>query len=60
MPSRFWLFLAFLLAFGASPAQAETAPKRVAAALDQAMVENPSPGVSTVVIGNPRIGDATM
>ncbi len=30
MPSRFWLSLAFVVAFGANPALAQPAPQRVA------------------------------
>ena len=60
MPSRFWLCLAFVAAFGANPAHAETAAKIVAVVLDQATVEKLPAGVSTLVIGNPMIADVTM
>lgn len=59
-PSRFWLSLAFVAAFGANPAHAETASKLVAVVLDQATVEKLPARVSTLVIGNPMIADVTM
>ncbi len=60
MPSRFWLSLAFVAAFGANPAHAQTAPRLVAVVLDQATVEKLPAGVMTLVIGNPMIADVTM
>ncbi len=60
MPSRFWLSLAFVAAFGANPAHAQTAAKLIAVVLDQARVEKLPTGVATLVIGNPMIADVTM
>lgn len=60
MPSRLWLCLAFVLAFGAKPAHAEAAPKLLSIVLDQAVVAKLPAGASTLVIGNPMIADVTM
>ena len=60
MPSRLWLFLAFLAAFGASPAKAGSAPKLIEVVLDQATVAKLPPGTSTLIIGNPMIADVTL
>ena len=59
MSSLIWLF-AFVMAFGASSAQADTALKYIAVVLDQAMVEKLPEGVSTLIIGNPMIADVTL
>ncbi len=60
MPSRFWLFIAFVIAFGATPARAESAPRLLAVVLDQATVAKLPAGTSTLIIGNPMIADVTM
>ena len=60
MLSRLWLFLAFLAAFGATPARAEPAPKLIDVVLDQATVAKLPPGTSTLIIGNPMIVDVTL
>jgi hypothetical protein len=60
LPSRLWLFLAFLVAFGVNPAKSESAPKLIAVVLDQATVVKLPPGASTLIIGNPMIADVTM
>jgi hypothetical protein len=60
MPSRFWLVLAFIVAFGPTRAHAETAPKLLAVVLDQATVAKLPAGASTIIIGNPMIADVTM
>jgi hypothetical protein len=60
MPSRFWLFLTFVAAFGANPAYSEAVPKLVTVVLDQATVEKLPTGVSTLIVGNPMIADVTM
>ena len=59
MPSRLLLFLAFLAAFGVSPAKTESAPKLLDVVLDQATVAKLPPGALTVIIGNPMIADVT-
>ena len=60
MPSRFWLFLAFIAAFGATKAHAQSAPKLLAVTLDQATVVKLPAGASTLIVGNPMIADVTM
>jgi len=58
MPSRLWLAVAFVLAFGASPARAET--DLIAVTLDQAKIARLPAGAATLIIGNPMIADVTM
>ncbi len=58
MPSRLWLVIAFVLAFGAPPARAET--DLIAVTLDQAKIAKLPPGATTLIIGNPMIADVTM
>ena len=58
MPSRLWLAAAFVLAFGASPARAET--DVIAVTLDQAKIAKLPAGATTLIIGNPMIADVTM
>ena len=58
MSSRFWLALAFVLAFGASPARAESTP--IAVTLDQAKIAHLPQGAATLIVGNPMIADVTM
>jgi hypothetical protein len=58
MPSRLWLAVAFILAFGASPARAET--DVIAVTLDQAKIAKLPAGATTLIIGNPMIADVTM
>jgi Flp pilus assembly secretin CpaC len=58
MPSRLWLAVAFILAFGASPARAET--DVIAVTLDQAKIARLPSGAATLIIGNPMIADVTM
>ena len=60
MPSRLWLFIAFLIAFGSEPAEAEPASKMLAVVLDQATVAQLPPRTSTLIVGNPMIADVTM
>ena len=60
MPSRLWLFIAFVAAFGSQPAQAETAAKTLAVVIDQATVAKLPPRTSTLIVGNPMIADVTM
>jgi hypothetical protein len=58
MPSRLWLAVTFILAFGASPARAET--DVIAVTLDQAKIARLPSGAATLIIGNPMIADVTM
>ena len=58
MPSRLWLAVAFVLAFGALPARAET--DLIAVTLDQAKIARLPAGAATLIIGNPMIADVTM
>lgn len=58
MSSRLWLAVAFVVAFGASPARAETGPIEVT--LDQAKVARLPEGTATLIVGNPMIADVTM
>ena len=58
MSSRLWLAAAFVLAFGASPARAET--DLIAVTLDQAKIAKLPAGATTLIIGNPMIADVTM
>ncbi len=60
MPSRLWLVLAFVLAFGATPTHAQGAAKRFDVTLDQATVAKVPDGASTLIIGNPMIADVTL
>jgi hypothetical protein len=52
--------VAVALAFGASPAHAETSSEVLAVTLDQAKVAKLPPGTTTLIIGNPMIADVTM
>ena len=58
MSSRLWLAVAFVLAFGASPARAETS--MIAVTLDQAKIVKLPQGTATLIVGNPMIADVTM
>ena len=58
MSSRLWLAVAFVLAFGASPARAETS--LIAVTLDQAKIARLPHGTATLIVGNPMIADVTM
>jgi hypothetical protein len=58
MPSRVWLAVAFVLAFGASPARAETGV--IPVTLDQAKIARLPAGAATLIIGNPMIAEVTM
>ena len=58
MSSRLWLAAAFVLAFGASPARAET--DLIAVTLDQAKIAKLPAGATTLIIGNPMIADVAM
>jgi putative type II/III system pilus formation protein len=58
MSSRLWLAVAFVLAFGASPARAETS--MIAVTLDQAKIARLPQGTATLIVGNPMIADVTM
>ena len=58
MPSRLWLVAAFVLAFGPSPAHADT--DLIAVTLDQAKIAKLPAGATTLIIGNPMIADVTM
>jgi hypothetical protein len=58
MSSRLWLAVAFVLAFGASPARAETS--MIAVTLDQAKIVKLPRGTATLIVGNPMIADVTM
>jgi hypothetical protein len=49
MPSRLWLAAAFVLAFGPSPARAET--DLIAFRLDQAKIAKLLGGTTTLIIG---------
>ena len=60
MSSRLWLAVAFVIAFGAQPARAETSPNVLSVTLDQAKIAKLPPGTSTLIIGNPMIADVTM
>ncbi len=57
MSPRLWLAVAFVLAFGASPARAET---DLIVTLDQAKIARLPAGAATLIIGNPMIADVTM
>jgi len=58
MPSRLWLAVAFVIAFGASPARAEA--DVIAVTLDQAKIAKLPSGAAALIIGNPMIADVTM
>jgi len=58
MSSRLWLAVAFVLAYGPTPARAET--NLIAVTLDQAKIEKLPAGATTLIIGNPMIADVTM
>jgi hypothetical protein len=58
MSSRLWLAVAFVLAFGASPARAETST--ISVTLDQAKIAQLPEGTTTLIVGNPMIADVTM
>src|SRR5260370_31972366 len=60
MSFRAWLAIAFVLAFGASPAHAETASGVLAITLDQAKIAKLPAGTATLIIGTPMIADGTM
>src|SRR5260370_19299363 len=60
MSARAGLAIAFVLAFGASPAHAETASGVLAITLDQAKIAKLPAGTATLIIGNPMIADVTM
>ncbi len=60
MSSRFWLALAFVLAFGPQPARAEASTEVLAIKLDEAKIAKLPAGTSTLVVGNPMIADVTM
>jgi Flp pilus assembly secretin CpaC len=60
MSSRFWLALAFVVAFAPQPARAETSTDVLAIRLDQARITKLPEGTSTLVVGNPMIADVTM
>ena len=60
MSSRFWLALAFVVAFGPEPARAEASSEVLAITLDEAKVAKLPEGTSTLVVGNPMIADVTM
>jgi len=57
MSSRLWLAVAFVLAFGATPARAETS--LIAVILDQARIVRLPAGTATLIVGNPMIADVT-
>ncbi len=57
MSSRLWLAVAFVLAFGATPARAETS--LIAVILDQARIARLPAGTATLIVGNPMIADVT-
>jgi Flp pilus assembly secretin CpaC len=59
MSSRFWLALAFVVAFGPQPARAESASEVMAIRLDEARIARIPAGTSTLVVGNPMIADVT-
>ncbi len=60
MSSRFWLALAFVVAFGPEPARAEAPSEVLAIRLDKAKIEKVPEGTSTLVVGNPMIADVTL
>ncbi|HKN31428.1 MAG TPA: pilus assembly protein N-terminal domain-containing protein [Roseiarcus sp.] len=60
MSSRFWLALAFMVAFGSQPARAEASSEVLAITLDEAKIAKLPEGTSTLVVGNPMIADVTM
>ncbi len=59
MSARFWLALAFVVAFGPQPARAESASEVMAIRLDEARIARIPAGTSTLVVGNPMIADVT-
>jgi hypothetical protein len=60
MLSRVSLAIAFVLAFGASPAIPETSTGVIAVTLDQAKIARLPAGATSLIIGNPMIADVTM
>src|SRR5208282_203354 len=52
--------IAFVLAFGASPAIPDTSTGVIAVTLDQAKIARLPAGAATLIIGNPMIADVTM
>ena len=60
MSSRLWLAAAFVLAFGASPARAESSGDVVAVTLDQAKLVKLPAEATTIIVGNPTIADVTV
>jgi hypothetical protein len=58
MSARPWLAATLFLAFGGSPAGAET--DLIAVTLDQAKIAKLPAGATTLIIGNPMIADVTM
>jgi Flp pilus assembly secretin CpaC len=58
MPSRLWLAAAFVLAFGPTPARADS--DVIAVTLDQAKIARLPAGAASLIIGNPMIADVTM
>jgi Pilus formation protein N terminal region len=60
MPSRFWLALAFIAAFGPQPARAGAPPETLTITLDEAKIAKLPQGTSTLIVGNPMIADVTM
>jgi Pilus formation protein N terminal region len=57
MPSRLWLAVAFVLAFGASPARADNAGDVIPITLDQAKLIKLPAEATTVIVGNPTFAD---
>jgi hypothetical protein len=60
MLSRIPLAMAFVLAFGASPACPQTSNEVIAVTLDQAKIAKLPARATTLIIGNPMIADVTM
>ena len=59
MSSRFWLALAFVLAFGASPARADSRARSRSLSTKPRSPDLPQ-GAATLIVGNPMIADVTM
>ena len=60
MPSRLWLFIAFVIAFGSEPAQAGPSPEVLVVTIDQAKLAKLPHGTSTLIIGNPTYADVQI
>src|SRR5271166_3138192 len=60
MSSRFWIALAFGVAFGSQPAHAGPFPEVLVVTIDQAKLAKLPPGTSSLIIGNPTYADVKI